>query len=106
MNILKLGVIASLAFAVAACEDGQMRQQGPDKGIDGGIDKKDLSQLKAGIWVDPHGCDHWIIDDGLEGYLTDRNDRYGKPICSGIAPPNSVVGGFKDGASKIIGDPV
>ncbi|HHL20628.1 MAG TPA: OmpA family protein, partial [Aliiroseovarius sp.] len=23
-----------------------------------------------GIWVDPDGCEHWVMDDGAEGYMT------------------------------------
>jgi len=76
--------------AVAAC-DASVK----NKTIDGGIDAKDLSQLEAGIWVDPNGCDHWIIDDGLEGYLSARLDPQGKPVCSGIAPPGVATGPFK-----------
>lgn len=69
-----------------------------DKTHDGFIDRKDLSTLKAGIWVDPTGCDHWIIDDGFEGYLSQRLDKYGKPVCSGVAPPNTATGPFKSGS--------
>ncbi len=70
-----------------------------DKTRDRGIDSKDLSQLKAGIWVDPQGCDHWIIDDGLEGYLSQRLDRNGKPVCSGAAPSGVATGSFKAGST-------
>ncbi len=70
---------------------------GPDKSFDGQlINRHSLSQMKAGIWIDPHGCDQWIIDDGVEGYLSARLDRYGKPVCSGIAPPTMTVGKFKN----------
>ncbi len=65
---------------------------------DYGLDAKPLSQLKAGIWVDPNGCDHWIVDDGLEGYLTDRLDRDGKPVCSGQALANQANGDFRRGS--------
>ncbi len=106
MNILKITALVGLATVVAACEDGQISGQGPDKSIDRGIDKKHLSQLEAGIWVDPNGCDHWIIDDGVEGYLSARLDKYGKPVCSGVAPPTQTVGDFKKGGTSIIGDPV
>lgn len=75
-----------------------------DKTVDRGFDAKDLSTLKAGIWVDPNGCDHWIIDDGLEGYLSQRLSRDGKPVCSGVAPPNTAVGPFKSGSN--IQDPI
>ncbi|MEP1765424.1 MAG: hypothetical protein ABJJ53_02035 [Sulfitobacter sp.] len=106
MNILKITALVGLATVVSACEDLQLRQQGPDKSVDRGLDKKHLSQLEAGIWVDPNGCDHWIIDDGVEGYLSARLDKYGKPVCSGVAPPTQTVGDFKKGGSKIFGDPV
>ncbi len=106
MNILKIVALVGLGSLVAACEDGQFSQNGPDKTTDRGIDTKHLSQLEAGIWVDPNGCDHWIIDDGVEGYLSARLDKYGKPVCSGIAPPTHTVGDFKKGATSIIGDPI
>ncbi|MFN0113483.1 MAG: hypothetical protein ACKVPY_02275 [Paracoccaceae bacterium] len=67
-----------LAGVLAGCEGG-----GKDKTRDYGLDAKPLSQLKAGIWIDPDGCDHWIIDDGLEGYLSARLDDKGRPVCSG-----------------------
>jgi hypothetical protein len=51
----------------------------------------------AGIWVDPQGCDHWIIDEGIEGYMSARLDPYGNPVCSGIAPPTVAVGRYRRG---------
>ena len=50
----------------------------------------------AGIWIDPNGCDHWIIDDGIEGYLSQRVDPYGKPVCTGHGAETS--GPFKEGS--------
>lgn len=50
-------------------------------GEDYGLDSKKLTDLKANIWVDPNGCEHWIIDDGVEGYLTPRRGRDGRPSC-------------------------
>ena len=69
-----------------------------DKTADRGFDSKPLANLEAGIWVDPNGCDHWIIDDGLEGYMSQRLDPQGKPVCSGVAPPTTVIGPFKSGS--------
>lgn len=106
MKIVKITTLVALAGLVSACEDFQLREQGPDKSVDRGIDKKHLSQLEAGIWVDPNGCDHWIIDDGVEGYLSARLDKFGKPVCSGVAPPTHTVGDFKKGSTSIIGDPI
>lgn len=33
------------------------------------------------IWVDPDGCEHWVMDDGAEGYMTPHLTRDGKPVC-------------------------
>lgn len=34
------------------------------------------------IWVDPDGCEHWVMDDGLEGYMTPHVTRQGIPVCN------------------------
>ena len=100
MKPIKAIAIGMPALMLAGCIDAPKR----DKTRDDGIDRKDLSQLRAGIWVDPQGCDHWIIDDGAEGYLSARLDKYGKPVCSGIAPPETAVGPYKSGSA--IEDPI
>ena len=33
------------------------------------------------IWVDPDGCEHWVMDDGAEGYMTPHTTRDGIPVC-------------------------
>ncbi|MGR3542557.1 MAG: OmpA family protein [Hasllibacter sp.] len=33
------------------------------------------------IWIDPDGCEHWIMDDGWEGYMSPHLDRHGRPVC-------------------------
>jgi outer membrane protein OmpA-like peptidoglycan-associated protein len=33
------------------------------------------------IWVDPDGCEHWVMDDGAEGYGDNRLRRDGTPVC-------------------------
>jgi outer membrane protein OmpA-like peptidoglycan-associated protein len=33
------------------------------------------------IWVDPDGCEHWVMDDGFEGYMTPNVTREGLPVC-------------------------
>ena len=98
MKLFKsIAVLAALS-ALGACDIPKQ-----DKTVDNGIDSKHLSQLKAGIWVDPNGCDHWIIDDGVEGYLSLRLDKYGKPVCSGRAP-NTASRPFKSGST--VGDSI
>ena len=38
-------------------------------------------QYIPGIWVDPDGCEHWVMDDGVEGYMSPHTDRKGIPVC-------------------------
>nr|WP_244512466.1 OmpA family protein [Roseovarius nanhaiticus] len=33
------------------------------------------------IWVDPDGCEHWVMDDGWEGYMSPHTNRQGIPVC-------------------------
>ena len=109
----KSAFILIAALAVSACGndvigvgngfgliEGDART--PDKTVDRGRDTKDLSELVAGVWIDPNGCDHWIIDDGIEGYLSTRLDRYGKPVCSGHGAETIASGPFKEGSE--VGD--
>ncbi|MCI5098435.1 MAG: hypothetical protein MRY77_19145 [Rhodobacteraceae bacterium] len=91
MKLIKSIALLAAVGTLAACEI-------EDKTRDYGYDSKDLSQLKAGIWVDPQGCDHWIIDDGVEGYLSARLGPDGRPICSGAAPSGVATGPFKEGS--------
>ena len=102
MKIAKTASLFAAALAISACEgllDGRV-----DLTRDYGFDKKPLSELKAGIWIDPNGCDHWIIDDGIEGYLSQRLGRDGKPVCSGLDLANTTYGEFKSGS--LVEDPI
>lgn len=105
MKALKAIALLAAVGSLSACETaltegaGALLGDKKDKTIDRGFDRKHLSQLEAGIWIDPNGCDHWIIDDGVEGYLSPRVDKYGKPVCSGVAEPNTAIGPFKAGSS-------
>lgn len=33
------------------------------------------------IWIDPDGCEHWVFDDGFEGFMTPHRRRDGSPVC-------------------------
>ncbi|ALI55364.1 OmpA family protein [Celeribacter marinus] len=33
------------------------------------------------IWIDPDGCEHWVMDDGFEGYMDLKVNRQGLPTC-------------------------
>ncbi|GGC20239.1 hypothetical protein GCM10011363_41110 [Marivita lacus] len=93
--MIRIITLAGLCAALAGCES-----VGDNKRVDRGFDSKPLSQLQAGIWIDPNGCDHWIIDDGVEGYLSPRLNRDGTPVCSGNAlERNTAIGDFKGGTA-------
>ncbi|MDF1727538.1 MAG: OmpA family protein [Sulfitobacter sp.] len=66
--VLSLVATAALQASVA---DAQTRsQQGRDRGV-----------YIPTIWVDPDGCEHWVMDDGAEGYMTPHTTRQGIPVC-------------------------
>lgn len=73
MKNVKLVVFGIAATLIAGCAG--------DTTKDFGLDAGDLTAMRAGIWIDPNGCDHWIIDDGVEGYLTPRVRPTGVPVC-------------------------
>lgn len=113
--LLNLALMSAVTFSAGCSErivaalsgEGGQGRVHTDKTFDygqGADEEEHLSNLVAGIWVDPTGCDHWIIDDGIEGYLSARLDRYGKPVCSGIAPPNTAIGNYK--ADHTVNDPL
>jgi hypothetical protein len=102
MKTLKIAALCVAAFALSGCLAGEGRfvEINPE---DNTSDRQfgeanHLSNMRpAGIWVDPHGCDHWIIDEGVEGFMSARLDPYGNPVCSGIAPPTVAVGRYRRG---------
>ncbi|SLN59380.1 hypothetical protein AQS8620_02647 [Aquimixticola soesokkakensis] len=108
MKLLKIVALVAVAGSLSACEvamgDYGYESHKKDKTVDRGFDSKHLSQLEAGIWIDPQGCDHWIIDDGVEGYLSARVDKYGKPVCSGVGAPSTALGPYKSGS--VFPDPI
>ena len=65
------------ATALVACERSGDNNDIVDGGIDGGF----LRDGVANVWIDPDGCQHWYIDDGLEGFMTPRLNRDGTPVC-------------------------
>lgn len=104
MTFTKIISAGALAMLAAGCSIEGGDRTGLERTVDAGRDAKPLSQLVAGIWVDPNGCDHWIIDDGIEGYLSERLQPDGTPVCSGIAPPTVATGPYKEGSA--VADPL
>lgn len=88
-------MIAGLGLTVlGACEGTGVT----DTTQDFGLDRKSVSLLQAGIWVDPNGCEHWIIDDGIEGYMSQRLKPDGKPVCGNAAPAGTVLNNYRRGS--------
>jgi len=55
--------------------ENQVQAQGQTRTVVG-------SSYVPTIWVDPDGCQHWVMDDGVEGYMTPNVTRDGKPVCN------------------------
>ena len=102
--MIRTTIAAALGAALlAGCIDSTTNT---NRQVDGQIiGRSALTELQAGIWVDPGGCEHWIIDDGVEGYLSQRLQRNGRPVCSGtVAPPTYATGPFRGGQD--VNDPL
>ena len=99
MTLTRLATFTALVLGLSACAELDLNATPADKTRDRGLVSHHLSTMVAGIWVDPNGCDHWIIDDGLEGYMSERMTPDGRPVCSGVAPPETAVGPFKQGSN-------
>lgn len=67
-------VLAAAVAAFGLASGPVLAQQGAPVKITG--------QLNPGIWIDPDGCQHWVADDGWEGYGVERvNPKTGMPVC-------------------------
>ncbi|MGZ2256898.1 OmpA family protein [Roseobacter sp. A03A-229] len=68
--------VAAVAFSAVLALQGGMAaaQSDSQQGLDRG-------QYVPSIWVDPDGCEHWVMDDGAEGYMTPHVTRQGIPVC-------------------------
>jgi outer membrane protein OmpA-like peptidoglycan-associated protein len=68
--VASLSLVAALALQATAADAQTRSQGGRDKGF-----------YIPTIWVDPDGCEHWVMDDGAEGYMTPHTSRQGIPVC-------------------------
>lgn len=61
-----------------------------------GVAAQETGQVYTpGIWIDPDGCEHWVMDDGMEGFMTPHRRRDGTPVCHrseicGILPTDTL----------------
>lgn len=97
MIIFRIAITGALIATLAACESDNTGDKTVDRGF---VGRSSLQDLSPGIWVDPRGCEHWLIDDGVEGYLSARYDpRTLRHVCGrNTAPPEYVTGPFRGGA--------
>lgn len=68
-----LGGLAAVALGLAAMAEAGLAQQG-QRVVKG-------ERYIPTIWVDPDGCEHWVMDDGAEGYMSPHVNRQGIPVC-------------------------
>jgi len=68
---LALAAAAAAAMSIAAAPASAQTGQRTIKG----------ERYVPTIWVDPDGCEHWVMDDGAEGYMTPHVTPDGKPVC-------------------------
>lgn len=93
-TLTKSGLLLT-SLLLAGCEVANI---GDNRGItDAGLDGGKLQDGRANLWTDPDGCQHWYIDDGLEGYMTPRMNPDGTARCS---ERGTIVG--KNGAKIMI----
>lgn len=94
-----LRALASVAFAIVLLAAGlpvqahDMGQPHMHRKANGELYSHDGTQVQGRyattqgqryaptIWVDPDGCEHWVMDDGVEGYMTPHVNRQGIPVC-------------------------
>lgn len=83
MNAIKLAG-ATGAIMLAVCFSAPAHADNHAKlGVQGYIPK---------IWIDPNGCEHWVIDDGAEGFMSARYTKEGKPSCPQAANAPGTAG--------------
>lgn len=67
--VLGLAAVATTSFA----ETAQVIEL-PTRVIEG-------EQYVPTIWIDPDGCEHWVMDDGAEGYMDANRRPDGSAVC-------------------------
>lgn len=75
-----LGAVAAFALGIAVTAESVSAQQ---RAVTG-------ERYEPTVWVDPDGCEHWVFDDGFEGYMTPHVTRQGIPVCHRGTPCGTV----------------
>ena len=74
IKLLLLSLAALLALSVALLVPAEVRAQSSDQ-------PRSAERYVPSSWVDPDGCEHWVMDDGAEGYMSPHLTRDGRPVC-------------------------
>ncbi|MGE4610982.1 MAG: OmpA family protein [Paracoccaceae bacterium] len=45
------------------------------------VQAAETGTYEAAIWIDPDGCEHWVLDLGVEGMMPPHLDRAGNSVC-------------------------
>ena len=72
--------VTSVAMLALAFTGGAASAQALSGGVSATINVTG-ERYAPGIWIDPDGCEHWVMDDGFEGYMTPHVNRQGIPQC-------------------------
>jgi OmpA family len=93
MRSVIAGLSAVLTFALALAVQAQTAL---DSGLAG-------DQYRPAIWIDPDGCQHWVMDDGQRGFMDPVRTMDGKPVClRGARAKNDPVFPVPDTAEAFI----
>lgn len=65
--------VALVVIGVTLSQDGAVAQSEPRTVVG--------ERYIPTIWIDPDGCEHWVMDDGAEGYMSPHVRRDGTPVC-------------------------
>lgn len=86
LRVALVAAAGSLTITSVSAHDlgGQThRHVGPQS--QGGVPKLGVGlvgkRYVPSIWVDPDGCEHWVMDDGAEGFMTPHVRHDGRPVC-------------------------
>lgn len=70
-KVIRISLTGASAAILALAVSGDAASAGTGSG----------GKYLPGIWVDPDGCEHWVMDDGVEGYMSPHVNREGIPVC-------------------------
>lgn len=82
-NFIKAGIALAISALIAAPVAAHQTTGNLGPHTHGQTRTVQGERYTPGIWVDPDGCEHWVMDDGWEGYMTPKTDRNGIPSCPG-----------------------